>query len=150
MTRTMRKFTMIPALVIAAAFTAACDDDVTDTTDPLVGDFSATEAVFTDAADPATQFDVIAQDGSFDVSFREDGTFTSRLAIPGRTAVVRTGTFTRNGSNLVLTENGTARPVAFTLTGNNLTLEDPGDRFDFEDTGTDVAAEFRTSLTRQL
>lgn len=149
MTCTLRRLAAVPALVFATAFTVACDDDITDPSDQLIGDFEATEAVFTSTEDPTTTFDVVAEDGTFDVRFDEDRTFTSTLAIPGRTSVVRTGTFDVVGSDLFLTEDGVTRTVPFTRTATGLTFTDPGDRFDFEGTGTAAPASFDVTL-RQL
>lgn len=130
--QTMRRFAVLPALIVATALTAACDDDdVTSPEDDLVGDFTATEAVFTSNDDPNTRFDVTDEDGTLELDLREDRTFESRLDLPGRDRVVRTGTFDVQGQNLLLTENGTTRSVAFQRTGTGLTINDPGDRFDF-------------------
>lgn len=131
-TRTLRRFAVLPALVLAAAVTACDDDDPTATDDALVGTFSATEAVFTDEADPNNQFDVIAEDGTFDMEFRSDQTFRSELNLPERDPVVRTGSFALDGSNLTLTEDGVSRNATLTRSGSDLIIADPGDRFAFD------------------
>lgn len=144
MTRTIRRLAVLPTLALAAAFGTACDDGVSDVERGLVGQFDATEAVFTDAADPNTSFDLIAEGGTMDVDFRSDGTFTSNLRIPGRDEVVRTGTFTTEGPQVAFTSGGVTTRADFQRDGNLLTLSGPsvtGD-FDFGDDRGAIPARF--------
>lgn len=130
-TRTLRRFAVLPALILAAAVTTACDGDPTDTDDALVGEFTATDARFTSADDPNNQFDVIGNQGSLDLDFRSDGTFRSELNVDGQAPVIRTGSFQLDGSNLNFTESGTTRTATFTRTNTGFTLDSPNEQFDF-------------------
>lgn len=130
-TQLIRRFAMVPALIFAAALTTACDDDGTTPQEGIVGNFTATEAVFTDAADANNQVDVIAEGGAVDLDFRGDGTFRSELRRPDREAVVGTGTFTVDQSNIRFTQDGATRTATFQRNGTALTIQDPGTRFDF-------------------
>lgn len=130
-TQTIRRFAAIPAVILATALTGCEDDGVTDPNDDIVGNFTATEAVFTDSNDLTNSFDVIEANGSLDMDFNQDGTFRSELNIPDRDPVVRTGTFERNGTDVLITENGATRTVTMERTGNDFVLDDPATEFAF-------------------
>lgn len=149
MTLTLRRAAAVPALILATAFAAACDDDGTAPDNQIVGDFEATSAVFTETADPANTLDVIEADGTFDMRFQQDGTFTSTLALPDRDPVVRTGTFDVQGSNIVFTESGTPRTVPFQRTTTGISFVDEADRFDFTGTGVTTPATFDATLRQR-
>lgn len=134
-TQMIRRLAVVPALVLATAFTAACDDDLTDPNDEIVGEFTATEAVFTDNADVNNEFDVLAEGGTLDMDFRQDGTFSSTLAVPTRDPIVRSGDFEVSGDEIVMTEGNVTRAVTFNRTATGLNIDDPGARFDFDGTG---------------
>lgn len=128
----IRRFSVVPALALIAGLTA-CEDDGVTTRPALAGEFAATEATFFDAADANTSFDLIAQDGTLDLNLRNDGTFTSDLAVLGRDRVVTNGTFARVGSQIRFTSGGVTNDMDFTFDGSNLTLVGPSGDFDFGD-----------------
>lgn len=148
MTAKIRRFAILPVLALAGAVAGGCDDDPTAARATLTGDFEATDAVFTDAANANTTFDLIGQGGSLDMSFGTDGTFTSNLAVPDRDPVLTTGTFQVQGSDILFTSGGVTNTVGFTRTGGTLTLANPATEFDFG-TGTAVAARMDATLQQR-
>jgi hypothetical protein len=146
--RTMRRTAVAAAVLLALA---GCDGGpavglLVSGGEPLVGSFVATEAVFTDNLDPAITFDVLGHQGTLEMDFRADRTFTSTLAIPGRATVVANGTFALHGGGLRFTQAGVTRTATLTRDGTGLRIEDPGVTFDFAGTGMQTAATMRTAL----
>lgn len=132
MNTTLRKLTVVPALAIVASL-GACDDGVNEPQTGPIGQFDATEAVFIDAADANTTFDLIGEGGTLDMNLRSDGTFTSNLAVPGQDPVVTNGTFTRSGSQMAFTSGGVTNTMDFTHdpAADALTLNGTTADFDF-------------------
>jgi hypothetical protein len=145
----MRQAFRTAGLVTATALAAACESSTAPevpTLADLEGNFTASHAVYTSAADANISRDVLAAGGAYTLQVHPGGQFTTTLERPGSTHLVRTGTLQVSGNRLAVTEKGATRMVEFSLEGDVLTLNDPADTFDFGD-GSE-AARFEATLSR--
>lgn len=158
----MRRINAIAMALLVPALLTGCDDDddLIGVNQDVVGDFQATNFGFTGTADPSLARDFDADGSTFTLSLRNDGTFESSFAdAAGAAPMVRTGTFTTTGNQIML-GNQALFPGAqdmeqrfiFQRTTNGLTLESAIDtRFDFneDDTfATTETARFEGEFTR--
>lgn len=146
MMTSMRAVALAAAVSVAAACESATAPRVT-TLDDLVGNYTATSAVFTAAADAAVTHDVLGTGGTYILQIHPGGQYTTTLQRPGHAHTVRTGTLALNGDRMAVTEWGQpTRMVEFSLSGDVLTWHDMTDRFDFG--GGDEVSRFQATLAR--
>lgn len=154
-----RKTTLAMALLVPVMLTACDDDDsVFGTNADLVGDFQASDFGFTGTTNTSLARDFDQEGATFTVSMRNDGSFESRFTEQGVSPVVRTGTFTLQGNELVLgnrtmitgAQDNVEQRFIFQRQGANLTLRSAADmRFDFNGDGifaSDESARFDADL----
>ena len=155
-----RMKTLAMALLMPVLMTACEDDDGPfETNDDLVGNFQASNFGFTGTANTSLARDFDREGATFTVSLRNNGTFESRFTEQGASPVVRTGTFTTQGNEVVLgnrslitgAQDNVEQRFIFERQNNNLTLRSAGDtRFDFNRDNTfssDETARFEADLT---
>lgn len=135
-------------IALAGALTLACSDSSGVTEENIVGTWNATAFVFSDFADPVTEFDVLAEGGTVEMEIRANGTFTINLNFGfGGEAV--DGTWELQGGNLlILTEEGTIDDIGFevSLDGTTLTVYSDDVEFDFGD--GDIPAQLDAVFTK--
>lgn len=140
---------------VAASILFGCsdDDDVGGGTstgelilDAIVGDWTATSAMFTTTnANPVQSRDVVADGGFGDLSIHQNHTFALVIRNPGDPdPQLTTGRFVADGNfiNVIFdTDPNVSIRWDFTISGDNLTIEGPM-TYDFESDGTfeDVSA----------
>lgn len=117
---------------------------------PFVGDWSATELVLTNIANPdAEPLDVLENGGSFTINVQPSGTYTATLTYPDLPPFVEIGDLTVVASSLVLHPAGGEPAVsAFAFDGpDKVTLDGPTE-FDFNLDGTPEEADAHIVLER--
>ena len=140
------------APLLAVTVVAGCGDSngpgTEATINALAGTWNATSLVFTNDANASETFDLIADGGSFSITFTAAGGFSGSSTFEGDTEPFN-GTFEVQGTNLIITETGESGPetIAFTRSGNTLTLT-LDDEFDFDDDGFDEPATLVIVLQR--
>ena len=127
----------------------ACGDSTGIAPDDIDGTWTATSFMATNPANPAESEDFLAAGGSFTITFRADGTFTSTTVEEGVTDT-DTGTYTVSGSTITIAESGSGSPtpVVATRDGNTMTLTWSDDEIDWNDDGTDDPAYFEMVIRR--
>ncbi len=134
----MKLLRTLVAPLLAVTFVGGCSDSIGPDITPeevvaaLAGTWNATSFVFTSTANSSVTFDLIANGGSFSLTFTTGGQFSGSLTGLGENETF-TGTFVVQSTNLILTDDLDPAPetVAFTLSGNTLTLI-IDDVFDFD------------------
>ena len=143
------------APLLAVTFVASCSDDFVsgadstpeEVVDALVGTWNATSFVFTNKANSSETFDLLADGGSFSITFTATRGFSGSSTFEGATDTF-SGTYIVQGTNLITSETGESdETVAFTLSGNTLTLT-LDDEFDFNDDDVDEPATLSIVLQR--
>jgi hypothetical protein len=121
------------ALALVVAVGVACSDSTAPAVDELVGTWNATEFTFSDFGDPVMDFDVIASNGSAQIVFRADSTYTYTITLPFSEPAVASGKWTLNGGKLTITESGASSgtELQVSLTGTTLTVYTNDLTFDF-------------------
>ena len=148
----MKLLRTLVAPLLAVTVVAGCGDSngpgTEATINALAGTWNATSLVFTNNANSSETFDLIADGGSFSITFTAAGGFSGSSTFEGDTDTF-SGTFEVQGSNLIISETGESGPetIAFTLSGNTLTLT-LDDEFDFDDDGFDEPATLTITLQR--
>ena len=131
--RAIKLLRTLIAPLLAVTFLAGCGDSTPEeVAEALAGNWNATSAVFTNKANSSETFDLLAGGESVNIAFTAAGGFSGSFTEVG-------GTFVVQGTNLIITNTGESDPktVAFTLSGNTLTVDD---EFDFDDDGVDESA----------
>ena len=148
----MKLLRTLVAPLLAVTVVAGCGDSngpgTEATINALAGTWNATSLVFTNNANSSETFDLIADGGSFSITFTAAGGFSGSSTFEGDTDTF-SGTFEVQGSNLIISETGESGPetIAFTRSGNTLTLT-LDDEFDFDDDGFDEPATLVIVLQR--
>ena len=137
------------APLLAVTFVASCSDDFVsgadstpeEVVDALVGTWNATSFVFTNKANSSETFDLLADGGSFSITFTATGGFSGSSTFEGATDTF-SGTYIVQGTNLMLTDgqSNDVESFAFTVSGNTLTLVFEDVEFDFDNDGVDEPA----------
>ena len=144
----MKLLRTLIAPLLAVTFVAGCGDSTPEeVAEALAGTWNATSVVFTNKANSSETFDPLAGGGIGEITtFTAAGGF--RRSSAG--APVGGGTFVVQGTNLIFTNTGESDPhtVAFTLSGNTLTLTVDDVEFDFDDDGVDESASVTIVLQR--
>jgi len=124
----------------------SCSDKVTE--ESLVGTWTASQFVFTEIGNSATEFDVIAVGGAVTLVIRANNTYSITFTLPGSSPDSSDGTWALSGDVLTLDE-GTADETALdvSLSGSTLTIRTSDVTFDFGD--GDVPARLEGTFTRQ-
>ena len=142
----MKLLRTLIAPLLAVTFLAGCGDSIGADSTPeevanaLAGTWNATSFVFTNDANSSETFDLLADGGSFSITFTAAGGFSGSSTFEGVTDTF-SGTYVVQGTNLITTDTGEfeSETVTFTLSGNTLTLT-LDDEFDFDDNGFDEPA----------
>lgn len=155
----MKKITTLAVALVMPVLLTACDDDgVIGTNNDLVGDFQASSFGFTGTTNTDFARDFDQEGATFTMSMRNNGTFESRFTEQGANPVVRTGTFTMQGNEIVFgnrsmitgSQDNVEQRFIFDRQGANLTLRSAADtRFDFNGDGvfgSDETARFDAEL----
>ncbi len=151
----MKLLRTLVAPLLAVTFVVGCDDSIGPDSTPeeiaaaLAGTWSATSFVFTSKANSADTYDLIGEGGSFSLTITADGSYSGSFTGAGENETF-SGTYVAQGTNLILTDDQdpTPDPVAFTLSGNTLTIIDDDEEFDFDDDGFDEPATLTIVLER--
>jgi hypothetical protein len=132
---------------LVAGLALACGDDVA--VEDLVGTWNATEFVFSDFGDPVTDFDVLAMGGAVSIVIEADGTYTITFTMPESEPEVDTGTWDLDGDVLTF-DAGTIDETAFelSLSGDTFTIHSEDVTFDFDEDGTEDAAQLDATFVR--
>ncbi|MEN6559780.1 MAG: lipocalin family protein [Acidobacteriota bacterium] len=126
---------VVAVLIIAAVLVSAgCKSSAgPEDTESFLGTWNATKAEYTSAANSSTKVDIVAG-GSTAVLVLNATTFTLTITDPGESAVVAGGTWSASTDVLTLTwtsgNSGTTQ-FDYTLSGDNLTLNDGHVLYDF-------------------
>ena len=145
----MKSLRTLVAPLLAVTFVVGCSDSLSiganstpeEISEALTGTWNATSFVFTSEANSSETFDVIANGGSFTLTFTDNefsGTFTG----PGENETF-SGTYVAQGTNLILTgdlEPNDPETFGFTMSGSNTLSITADDVFDFDDDGVDEPA----------
>ncbi len=142
----MKLLRTLIAPLLAVTFLAGCGDSIgadgtpEEVANALAGTWNATSFVFTNDANSSETFDLLADGGSFSITFTAAGQFSGSSTFEGATDTF-SGTYVVQGTNLITTDTGEieSETIAFTLSGNTLTLA-LDDEFDFDDNGIDEPA----------
>ncbi len=124
------------SLALAGAVTLACGDSTGITVQDLVGDWSATQYRYINAADTTQQVDVISLGASFTLTVVADGTASTLYTNPQGGTSSDSGTL--SGDATTLTLSGT--PFQAQRSGDVLTLTDRSSAYDFDGDGSSEAA----------
>ncbi len=150
----MKPLRTLIAPLLAVTFVVGCGDSIGADSTPeevaeaLAGTWNATSFVFTNDANSSETFDLLADGGSFSVTFTTGGQFSGSSTLGGGTETL-SGTYVVQGTNLIITDTGEteSETIAFTLSGNTLTLTQD-DEYDFNDDDVDVSATLVIVLQR--
>ena len=148
-----RRFPLILLLILTTALLGGCDqlldDDDDADTSGLVGTWSAVTFTFTNDANPAQSVEMISLGVTMSLTIRDDATFTVTQSHPEYGTEVINGTWTADEDSLYINETGSPTVgMAYSLSGDQLTIERTGEEFDFDDDGTAEAATLTIVLDR--
>lgn len=126
-----------------------CDEKSTDPNkviggnvpDSLIGNWGASNYIFTNTANPLEQVDIIQLGITLLLNIQSNGTYTSTMTFPNDPPETETGTV--NFQNNIVTVNPPGDdPFAMTyvLVDSILTFMRTDSEFDFDDDGTDEPA----------
>lgn len=138
---------VVPLLV---GLGVACNDSTGVTGTDLVGTWNATEFVFSDFADPVTDFDVLSMGGAVKFTFRADSSFTIVVTLPMTAPDTSEGTWTlQEGSRLIITDQGavSGTELQVSLSGTTLTVYSDDVEFDFG--AGDIPAQLDATFVKQ-
>jgi hypothetical protein len=144
----MKTVRMICVAAFLAALVIGCGKDDKNPTAPkeitiadLAGTWTATKMEYTNKANNSQKVDLVQLGVGMKLTINSSGRYTATLTISGLGELTTAGTITLQGGNLILDDDEEAenQTVAFTLSGNTLTLTGD-DEFDFNDDGTDEPA----------
>jgi len=139
---------MWSSLALAAAVAVGCSDSTGVTNTDLVGTWAASEFVFSDFADPVTDFDVIGMGGGATIVIRADSTFTTTITLPFSDPLVANGTWKLQGDKtLILTEGSETTALDVSLSGTTLTIHTTDLTFDFGN--GEIPAQLNAKFTKQ-
>ncbi len=146
----MKRTTGELVLALALIALAACGDSTGLEPDDIAGTWTATEWVLTNPANSSQTFDVLAQGGSFSITFRADSTFTSTVTDPGDPADTATGTFSFTATTITVAETGKGSPTPYATQrdGDTMTFTSSDADHDWDDDGADDPATERIVLAR--
>jgi len=149
----MRLVGSISTAALAATLAVGCSDTVAPadvTVNDLVGAWNATQLQFTNVANTAQVFDLVANGGTFTLTLQSNGSFSGTQSLAGQTENF-SGTVTV--SNAVLTLAEATETLAFTITaydGSTITLHSNTNvSWDFGFDGTDEDASMVIVLQKQ-
>jgi hypothetical protein len=152
MTRLIRS---ISAVVLTATIAVACSDTVAPadlTVGDLAGAWNATKLEFTNVANSAQVFDLVANGGTFTLTLQSNGQFngTQSLATLNETF---SGTVTVSNAVLTLTDTDSGEVTTFTITaydGSTITMHSNSNvSWDFGFDGSDEEASMVIVLQKQ-
>jgi len=130
--------TVVAALV-------ACGDSTGITAEDLAGTWEATEIVFTNQANTSESVDVVDLGASLTVTVSASGTVSTVFDDGQGGTDSDSGTLSVDGSTLTIG----GETFEAERSGDELTLTDATNEFDFDDDGTDEAANLVIRLVRQ-
>jgi hypothetical protein len=151
-------------VVILCAMFAACSSDEDDaapspqgthlSVSDIAGNWKATRAVFSNSQlNPPAIVDVINDGGTVTLNIQTNGKFIFAVSFPGESPDVATGTLGFEDEYLVVSyddDPGEYEYMGIHSNANHTELSISGPaEFDFDDNGTDEAAEVSMQLTRQ-
>lgn len=169
MRRTFIPTTLAAVLALYLGFVPGCGDDNDNGTEPdpitvedLAGSWTAATFIIKSQANPAIQFDLIADaGGSVTMETAADGTFTGEAKVPDPAnpgqllTLPLAGTFSvADQEHIETTFNPeyppmfTSGTMGFTLSGDTMVLTDPNTTFDFDEDGTPDPATFEGTMVR--
>lgn len=142
----------ILALLFTAALLGGCDqllnDDEEEGISDLVGAWIAQSMTFTNVSNPAQSVDIVDAGGSFTLDIQDGGNLIVTQVWPGDAPESFGGTWTADDDSLFVDDGEGVFGMAYTLSGDVLTIERSGESFDFDDDGTDEAASLVIVLDR--
>jgi len=149
----MRLVGSISAVALAATLAIGCSDTVAPnevTLDDLAGTWNATTLKFTNVANTAQVFDLVANGGSFTLTLSADGTFSGTQSFAGQNLPL-SGTVTVSNGVLTLVETGETSTFNITAYGGDtITIASSSNvAWDFEFDGQDEEASVTATLQRQ-
>ena len=122
----MRYFTL---LVISCVIMWSCgDDDDDDDTSPLVGSWTSTTLSITDCEDGSVDIVDLGCGGCFSNDFNSDGTFSTRVLVPGSIDSTMMGIYTTSGNVLTTCDEdgNNCETSNFSVSGDMLLLSTEG------------------------
>ena len=133
---------------IALVLVTGCGDATGVMVDGLAGTWTTQSMFFTSEAEPLLSVNLVAFGASLTLVLGVDETYSSTFVFPGEPTEEEMGTYTVSGSTLTLSETGTGRPEAYTISwdGDTMTLT-LDDVFDFTE-GIEGAGTLVITLTR--
>lgn len=139
------------ALAVMLMGIVACSESTGVSVDDLAGTWSATQFLFTNPANAAQTYDMIAAGGSLSLTVQPNGDYSATMTVPGNAPEAFTGTISVEGDILTLAESGHGSPTPYNASrsGNTLTLTTDDELFDFDEDGTEELASLRLVLVRQ-
>jgi hypothetical protein len=139
------------ALAITVIATIGCSDTTGVSVEDLTGTWLATQFTFTNPANAAESFDLIAAGGTLSLTVDATGDYTATFVEPGSAPDVTTGTISVEGDIVTISESGQGSPTPYAASrsGDTLTLTTDEEEYDFDDDGTDDLASLRIVFSRQ-
>lgn len=147
-----------PGWLLCVAMAAACGDgDPADpvapdpSVEPFVGDWEAEEFRVASAAAPQSEFELIAEGGSFTINVQPSGQYTAILELPDLpTPQVEIGQLSVIGESVRLDpQDAAAATSSFEFDGPDRVILDGPTEFDFNRDGTVEEATAHIVLERQ-
>lgn len=151
----MRPNRLVAVAAVAVAVAVGCSDSTAPedlTLEDLVGTWVASAFRYQATANPAQQFDLVAQGGAFTLTVTANGTVTGSATLLGET---ETFTATITVANGIVTITDATEVDQFTITaydGDTITMTDVSQNFDFTPTDgidNEVPASLTIVATRQ-
>jgi len=148
----MKRTRLLLVGLLSAGLLAGCGDDGgpgrTVVLADLIGTWEASVMEFTSVANPALQVDLVDLGVDFWLTVGGDADYTVVMFIPFEGYETETGSASVVDGSVTILPDGEIGPITFaaSLSGGTLTLTGE-DEFDFDDDGTDEAAELRLVLS---
>ena len=140
----MRLKGMLP-ITLTALVAVACTESTGVAVQDLIGTWNATEYGYVNNADTTQQVDLIVQGVSFEMTVTEDGTASTLFTDAQGGTSSDSGTLDVTGTLLTIAGNA----FAATRSGNQMTLEDQTNAYDFDGDGSDESATVMIRMLRQ-
>ena len=140
------------ALFVAVAVGCSDSDNSTGpaSTSDFVGDWLASSYVVTNIANTSQSEDLIPLGMTLSITFTET-TYSGTAGFTGEATETFSGTYTIDGNQLILMETGELETdtMAYTLSGNTMTLSGLDEQYDFDGDGVDDPASFAMVMAKQ-
>ena len=140
------RFTPVLAVGIGALLIGGCGDSTGLTVQELTGTWNATQYLYTNPANTSQAVDIVtAQGASFAMTVASDSTVSTLFDDGQVGSSSDSGTFDASGAALTLGSNtfNTSR------SGDQLTLVDDTNAYDFDSDGSDELATLTITMLRQ-